>query len=419
MKGSAIILGSIVLMFNISVSTQSNETSRDDKYALFSIVNFPNDACTTSTGDTGMCVATSECIGSGGSALGTCAQGFGTCCYYRLSSCGGEISRNLTHFQSPSYPGYYSIDSDTTCTYTFAKVNSRVCQVRLDFVDFVVGPPISNNVRCVNSGTTTDYVSLVHSTGSSTRTETTALCGYNTGYHVYLEMGAVGTSPSTKAYIKFDLDSANWKSYNRRWNILASQIECDRDYHAPQGCLQYFFGNGGQGTVETFNYNQPTEAYVGHLNGDYSICIRREKGQCAIGWTPPKYSEEPYAFSVTGASISTTSRGACTNPSPGSASTTCRNIYIRIPDATNSADGGSPFTYESPTPATSCDRFCGKKFCAGRGYCGSDGDHSIIYSRRVPFELGVHFAPSGGFPQSQYNKGIKLNFFQFPVRYQH
>ena len=159
-----------------------------------------------------------------------------------------------------------------------------------------------------------------------------ALCGYNTGYHVYLEMGAVGTSPSTKAYIKFDLDSANWKSYNRRWNILASQIECDRDYHAPQvrlewrkvnsnhgyyifsnitvkerkqlflrglficqGCLQYFFGNGGQGTVETFNYNQPTEAYVGHLNGDYSICIRREKGQCAIGWTPPKYSEEPYA----------------------------------------------------------------------------------------------------------------------------
>ena len=66
-----------------------------------------------------------------------------------------------------------------------------------------------------------------------------ALCGYNTGYHVYLEMGAVGTSPSTKAYIKFDLDSANWKSYNRRWNILASQIECDRDYHAPQVRLEW------------------------------------------------------------------------------------------------------------------------------------------------------------------------------------
>ena len=29
--------------------------------------------------------------------------------------------------------------------------------------------------------------------------------------------------------------------------------------------------------------------------GDYTICVRREKGNCAIGWTPPKYSEEPYA----------------------------------------------------------------------------------------------------------------------------
>ena len=32
---------------------------------------------------------------------------------------------------------------------------------------------------------------------------------------VYLDMGAVGTSPSTKAYIEFKLDSANWASYNR------------------------------------------------------------------------------------------------------------------------------------------------------------------------------------------------------------
>ena len=40
--------------------------------------------------------------------------------------------------------------------------------------------------------------------------------------------------------------------------------------------------------------------------------------------------------------------------------------------------------------------------------------NQIFLARRVPFELGVHFSPSGGFPQSQYNKGIKLNFFQVP-----
>ena len=78
-------------------------------------------------------------------------------------------------------------------------------------------------------------------------------------------------------------------------------------------------------------------------------------------------------------------------------------------------------------------RFCGKKFCAGRGYCESTGDHSIIYcrwsgsqwihavmclhiflARKVPFELQVNFDPSGGFPQAQYNKGFKLNYFQIP-----
>ena len=60
------------------------------------------------------------------------------------------------------------------------------------------------------------------------------LCGYNTGYHVYLEMGAVGASPGSRAAIAIKLDTANWAAYSRRWSILASQIECDRDYHAPQ-----------------------------------------------------------------------------------------------------------------------------------------------------------------------------------------
>ena len=37
-----------------------------------------------------------------------------------------------------------------------------------------------------------------------------------------------------------------------------------------QGCLQYYFGNGGSGTVEAFNYNQPTSGYEGHLRGEAS-----------------------------------------------------------------------------------------------------------------------------------------------------
>ena len=60
--------------------------------------------------------------------------------------CGGTISTNLTHLQNPGWPGTLSVSSDKTCKYTFAKITSSVCQVRLDFVDFNLGPPISNNV---------------------------------------------------------------------------------------------------------------------------------------------------------------------------------------------------------------------------------------------------------------------------------
>ena len=47
-------------------------------------------------------------------------------------------------------------------------------------------------------------------------------------------MGAVGSSATGQAYIEFKLDTTNWATFKRRWNLLASQIECDRNYHAPQ-----------------------------------------------------------------------------------------------------------------------------------------------------------------------------------------
>ena len=60
--------------------------------------------------------------------------------------CGGTIATNLTHLQNPGWPSTLSVSSDKTCKYVFSKITSNVCQVRLDFVDFDLGPPISNNV---------------------------------------------------------------------------------------------------------------------------------------------------------------------------------------------------------------------------------------------------------------------------------
>ena len=51
-------------------------------FSLFSIVQFPNSACTStsSTYSNGTCLTTSECSSKGGSAQGNCAAGFGVCC---------------------------------------------------------------------------------------------------------------------------------------------------------------------------------------------------------------------------------------------------------------------------------------------------------------------------------------------------
>ena len=41
------------------------------------------------------------------------------------------MTANQTYLQNPSYPGTYTISADTTCTYTFYKITTSVCQVTL------------------------------------------------------------------------------------------------------------------------------------------------------------------------------------------------------------------------------------------------------------------------------------------------
>ena len=47
---------------------------------LFSVVQFPNEACNSGSGSTGTCYTASECSTKSGTADGTCAAGFGVCC---------------------------------------------------------------------------------------------------------------------------------------------------------------------------------------------------------------------------------------------------------------------------------------------------------------------------------------------------
>ena len=115
-----------------------------------------------------MCLSGSECDARGGVILGSCAQGFGSCCAVYISSCTSDNFRhNLTYIVSPGqspihctalvpprvtcpgYPGTYS--AADTCTYTLPKASSGVCRIRLDFVEATLAAP-STQGAC-----TTDY----------------------------------------------------------------------------------------------------------------------------------------------------------------------------------------------------------------------------------------------------------------------
>lgn len=51
---------------------------------VFEVVQFENIACISSSGLEGICLHEYECESSGGSTMGTCADGYGTCCVSKL-----------------------------------------------------------------------------------------------------------------------------------------------------------------------------------------------------------------------------------------------------------------------------------------------------------------------------------------------
>ena len=59
--------------------------------------------------------------------------------WLRTSDCGGTVSQNSTHIQSPGYPDGYTDSS--SCSYTFEKASTDICAIRLDMEHFVTRGP--------------------------------------------------------------------------------------------------------------------------------------------------------------------------------------------------------------------------------------------------------------------------------------
>merc|ERR1711892_177359 len=118
-----VVITPSVLLFTSALAEKTAEAENTQRtgraFSLFSIVQFPNEGCTTSSSSTtyGTCYTATECSTKGGSADGNCAAGFGVCCLITTSTCGATVATN-TGYHMYAEVGATSTDTATvTVTY--------------------------------------------------------------------------------------------------------------------------------------------------------------------------------------------------------------------------------------------------------------------------------------------------------------
>jgi len=312
----------------------------------------------------GTCQSADTCTSNGGTADGNCASGFGVCCMLTTSSCGSTITQNLTYIQNPSYPSSYGTVG--TCTYSFTS-NAAICQIRLDFDNFVINNPDATGLCAIDQFTT------------NARTPT--ICGMNGGQHMYLETNRDDT-PETATFTVGTLGAGITQT--RTWKIRVTYIECISNYRAPADCLQYF--RGVNGAFKSFNFQTATPQVLQSQN--YNICIRQAEGFCRINYS---VNDDPTAAVV--APFKTDAGGAATQ------------IAKRI------CNTGSTFWITIPTTVSAApsntEQYCGGKF----NTIATSQFNGVVTGTVTPFRVGV-FGLAGALTPSA--PGFNLMYSQIP-----
>jgi len=341
----------LILMIN-----GKGEERKKKQFSLFSIVQFPNDPCTSASSSTtiGTCFASSECASKGGGAEGTCAAGFGVCCVIATSDCSSTVSTNNTYIRNPGYPTSYTPTTTGTCTNTIKKMSDDICQLRLDFETM-------SGYTVTTAGACTASFSVTGDTGKNPP----SICGTNTGYHMYVEFGAAS---SDDIELKTTFDATQ-----KQWNILTRQISCTASWKAPPDCVQYF--TGITGTVKSYNFGQILQSQ------QYNNCIRQEKGYCRIQWkessiaTPDPFDLDTQIAGSAGAAGGSTSMAIAV---------VCALIYVEIPNA--SENGVTPFNI-GLSYGNFQSTWCGTNLGFTPGVISM-----AVVSARTPFRLGFFTA---------------------------
>lgn len=288
-----LVLIMISLLCILSSDGRRNQkTDRNGKLlSLFQIITFPNEPCIGNAGKNGTCYTTEECTSKGGSAAGTCAQGYGVCCSFTIQ-CGGTRSENCTYFES-------SGNEAGSCLATICPCSDNICQLRLDFDQFIISGPSTevDELFTAKFGQVADggqasnlagaCLTDTFSVSSPSGCAPPSICGTNSGEHMYVDASEACND------LRFVLGNQGVGTgvANRQWSIKVTQYACDYKNLAPDGCTQYFFG-ATTDIIQTYNFGNGR-----HLaDQNQNICIRRERGNCKICYT----AIEPEDVSVSG-----------------------------------------------------------------------------------------------------------------------
>ena len=365
-------------------------------------------------------------------------------------TCGETTMAKEFHFVSPAYPVSVGM-GNLTCQITIdhgcpgagTKDSPEICQIRLDFEEFNIQPPLLG---------TCHYDKFY----ASANGKYPLLCGDNSGQHMYLDVS--GRSTTDLTFILDELKSALYSCEDkfgmfesdpslfdntimmrqlknpavnlgqidnvtmlnfptrRAWKAKVTQIPCGcaetSVKRAPDGCLQYY--NGISGAIKSFNYDQvgcfsndhicePTNlescdiyaGYTGQLNNlDYATCIEQEYGFCG---TEFYQALEPGSFTL---SNSTNLNENFQDPVVEGARTgdTCNSDYLLLP-------GGH---CKNDKTHYSTDRFCGNTLGVG-----NLRQPIISYSR--PFLFRVVTDKDEITSSIDYmNRGFHLKYHQLP-----
>ncbi|XP_050301592.1 uncharacterized protein LOC126739816 [Anthonomus grandis grandis] len=353
---------------------------RDPKqyWPAIGLVRFANSVCTTLEGYNGVCVTRRQCTYIDGYGSGSCTgNGIGRCCLIQRT-CGQTSAYNNTYFSNSGFPSTFN--GDGSCTFTIEACPGNSCQVRIDFLNFILAQPDGNG-NCVDD-------SMVV-TGSGE--DVPIICGDNSGQHIYLNF--VGNNSIT-----ITITTSSTVDLERSYNFLITQIACDCPTLAPAGCLQYY--TELTNTVRSFNYGtQINGAVVSYGNGttvagtrqlantNYGICVYMQPGYCSIQWDQ---SSDSTSFTVTNnTALAEVVDGL---PSQPIVAGNCTTDFVVIPNP----------IYVNGTAANT-DRFCGNQF-----------DSVITYSK--PFVLTTVTDASELTSDDVANRGFSLTYTQQACR---